>query len=130
VKSSGGSPSVASGALAAASSYDVNGNGIGVAVIDSGIDDRLDLRYSIVKVVDYVDGGGSSYYWQSKGDPYGHGTHVAGIIAGSGKSSSGRYTGIATGVRLIDLRVLDENGHGYTSDVISAIEWAIANRNS
>jgi len=125
VRSNGGTPTVASGAAVAASTYSVNGSGIGVAVIDSGIEDRPDLHPNVVKVVDYVDVGKTN-----KGDPYGHGTHVAGIIAGSGKSSFGVYAGVATGARLIDLRVLDGNGRGYVSDVIAAIEWAVANRNS
>ena len=125
VRGNGGSPTVASGAAVAASTYGVNGNGIGVAVIDSGIEDRPDLHSNIVKVVDYVDVGKTN-----KGDPYGHGTHVAGVIAGSGKSSSGVYAGVATESRLIDLRVLDDNGRGYVSDVIAAIEWAVANQNS
>src|SRR5262245_48753708 len=125
VRSTGGLATVASGAAVAASAYGVNGTGIGVAVIDSGIEDRPDLHANIVKVVDYVDVGKTN-----KGDPYGHGTHVAGIIAGSGKSSAGLYSGVATGSRLIDLRVLDGNGRGYVSDVIAAIEWAVANRNS
>ncbi len=125
VKSSGGSPAVASGAMAAATAYGVDGNGIGVAIIDSGIEDRPDLHDRVVKVVDYVNDGRTN-----KGDPYGHGTHVAGIIAGSGKSSYGRYAGVADESRLVDLRVLDGNGRGYTSDVIAAIEWAVANRYS
>ena len=59
-------------------------------------------------------------------DDYGHGTHVAGIIAGNGFDSDGARTGVAPGVKLIGLKVLDAEGHGYVSDVIAAIDYAIA----
>jgi serine protease AprX len=65
--------------------------------------------------------GGSS--WSSV-DPYGHGTHIAGTIGGGGSE----VPGVADDVRLISLRVLDEDGAGTTSNVIRAIQWAIANR--
>ena len=106
-----------------------DGSGIGVAVIDSGIDaEHFDLRGGgqrrTVASVDFVGRGPSN-------DPYGHGTHVAGIIAGNGSSSSQLprgYAGIAPGASLLNLRVLDESGHGYLSGVIAAIDFAIANR--
>src|SRR5439155_377340 len=111
----------------ASNGYD--GSGIGVAVIDSGIDpDHFDLRNGgqrrTVASVDFVGSGPAD-------DPYGHGTHVAGIIAGNGSSSSQLprgYAGIAPGASLLSLRVLDESGHGRLSGVIAAIDFAIANR--
>jgi hypothetical protein len=63
-------------------------------------------------------------------DPYGHGTHVAGIIAASGESSKHAYTGVAPGARLVNVRVLDENGGGTTTGVIAGLEWVIANKNT
>ncbi len=57
-------------------------------------------------------------------DPYGHGTHIAGTIGGG----ASEVPGIAKEVKLISLRVLDENGEGSTSNVIKALQWAIANR--
>ena len=63
------------------------------------------------------------------GDPYGHGTHVAGIAAAKpGKRSPDTYPGIAPGAHLISLRVLDDEGIGRVSDVIDAIDWAIENK--
>jgi len=110
-----------------------NGTGIGVAVIDSGINDsHLDLwdsTQSYSRVVYHQDfTGTSSYniYGHLVYDLYGHGTHVAGIIAGNGYRSSGRYAGVAPNANLVDLRVLDANGAGSDSMVISAIQQAIA----
>ena len=66
-------------------------------------------------------------------DGVGHGTHVAGIIGGNSWHSpdpavAGRYVGVAPEVNLIDLRVSDDAGQTYLSDVVDAVEWAIANR--
>ncbi len=64
-------------------------------------------------------------------DQFGHGTHVAGLIAGNGKNSTGnKYTlsfyGIAPNANLLDMRALDATGTGTDSSVIAAIEQAIA----
>ena len=61
-------------------------------------------------------------------DAYGHGTHIAGLIAGSGARSGGKYVGVARSARLIGLKVLDAQGGGYASDVIEAVEFATANK--
>ena len=59
-------------------------------------------------------------------DDYGHGTHVAGIIAGTGYDSGGKHKGIAPGAKLVGLKVMDQLGRGYISDVIAAIDYAIS----
>jgi len=100
------------------------GRGVGVAVIDSGIAPMPDLAGQITAFYDFTAGGIPAY----PSDAYGHGTHVAGLIAGSGALSLGGYPGIAPEVRLIGLKVLDANGGGYASHVLSAIEFAIDNR--
>jgi serine protease AprX len=104
----------------------VTGKGIGVAVVDSGISAHSALANKVVANVSFVTGDSST------DDAYGHGTHVAGIIAGkSGVASSvtNLYdSGIAPGVSLVNVRVLGANGHGFTSDVIAGIDWVIANR--
>jgi len=106
--------------------------GIGVAVIDSGIngaDDDLMNTMTQSRVFYREDFTGASQK-NSKGtvtyDTYGHGTHVAGIIAGDGTDSGGAWSGISYGVNLIDLRVLDGAGLGTDSMVIAAIQRAIA----
>jgi serine protease AprX len=105
----------------------VDGTGVGVALIDSGAmasHDDLAGTNRVIQFVDFVNGQGASY------DDYGHGTHVAGIIAGSGADSSGARTGIAPGAQLVVLKVLDASGQGRISDVIDAINYAIANRDA
>jgi subtilisin family serine protease len=52
---------------------------------------------------------------------------VAGIAAGGVTTQAGRFSGVAPGAHVVNLRVLDDKGQGTTSDVIAAIEWAIAN---
>jgi subtilisin family serine protease len=61
-------------------------------------------------------------------DDYGHGTHVAGIIAGDGYDSGGKRRGIAPGASLVVLKVLDQFGDGHISSVIAAIDYAIEQR--
>ena len=107
----------------------LDGTGVGVAVIDSGITPKDDLMMaggvgsrivyseSFIGVADTTDG-------------YGHGTHVAGIVGGNGADSTGSgftrtYKGLAPNVNLINLRVLDQNGAGLEANVIAAIDRAI-----
>lgn len=116
-----------SGLLGLGSVPGYQGAGIGVAVIDSGISAHSAIGSRVVARVNLV----SSEPGVS-GDPFGHGTHVAGMIGGAG-SAAARVTtaysgGSAPAVRLIDVRVLGRTGMGYTSDVLAGIEWAIANR--
>ena len=105
----------------------INGTGIGVAIVDSGIAPHTALDSRVVARVNLV-----SWEAPSTGDPYGHGTHVAGIVGGN--TSASKYVtsafggGSAPGVKLIDVRVLGATGVGYTSDVIAGIDWAVANR--
>lgn len=103
-----------------------SGSGVTVAVIDSGLAPGLDFLGRIVGFYDFT--GGKAGQSASPSDEYGHGTHVAGLIGSSGVMSAGRYAGVAPGVRLLPLRVLDRNGCGYTSDVIRALEFAVANK--
>jgi serine protease AprX len=100
-----------------------DGTGIGVAVIDSGLTydadfDRIGARISFSANSNTVN------------DVYGHGTHVAGIIAGSGADSSGAYKGIAPGVELFGLKISDETGLAYESDTVAALEWVFDNKDA
>lgn len=93
------------------------GRNITIAIIDTGVDpNHPDLIGRVTKTKDFT---GEGYF-----DGYGHGTHVAGIIAGDGKASKGKYTGIAPEARIVAVKVLDSYGSGWMSDVIAGIEWA------
>jgi serine protease AprX len=101
----------------------LTGAGVGVAIVDSGIYNHPDLASRVVYRQSFVA--------KTNYDDYGHGTHVAGIVAGSGASSSGpqftrTFKGIAPGANLIDLRVLDANGMSNDSVVVAALDRAVA----
>ena len=111
-----------SGARVARDRYKVNGTGVTVAVIDSGVQPSADLPATRIKAfVDFVNGYSAAY------DDYGHGTHVAGIIAGNGAKSYGKFTGVAPGANIVGLKVLDSRGGGTTSNVIAALDWVREN---
>lgn len=110
------------------------GQGIGVAIVDSGVERHDDLRHRVVQY-DFVsrnhdDDDDDDYGRQTwPDDDYGHGTLVAGILGGNGQgSSNGKYAGIARSVNIISLRVLDDHGQGLTSDAIAAMDWLVDNR--
>ncbi len=114
------------GLLGLLSTPGYTGKGIGVAVLDSGIADHSAVASRVVARVNLV-----SHEPGVTGDPFGHGTHIAGIIGGS-SAAAARVTsaypgGSAPGVHFADVRVLGSNGGGYTSDVIAGIDWTIAN---
>ncbi len=94
------------------------GSGIGVAVIDSGIQAGIDFGNRITAFYDFSKG---DIRTASPYDDYGHGTHVAGLIGS-------QYVGVAPYARLIGLKVLDAKGQGTTDTVVRAIEFAITNR--
>jgi serine protease AprX len=97
------------------------------AVIDTGVDpSHLELDDGkVLAFKDFVNDLTAAY------DDDGHGTHVSGTIAGDGEGTAdGRYRGVAPAAGLVGIKVLDENGNGFTSDVIAGINWAVANRNT
>jgi subtilisin family serine protease len=96
--------------------------GIAVAIVDSGLQPHADLPPGRIRAFkDFVGGSLTPV------DGCGHGTHVAGIIAGSGLSSDGLYAGIAPAVDVVALRVLGDDCSGNASDVIDALEWIARN---
>ena len=101
-----------------------DGGGIGVAVVDSGIAPHAALAGKVVKSVSFVTGDPAT------SDGFGHGTHIAGIIAGDapGTGTALYKTGVAPGAHLVSVRVLGNDGVGYTSDVIAGLQWVVANR--
>jgi serine protease AprX len=98
------------------------GEGITIALLDSGVmAEHPDLRNRVVCFRDFEEGRIACY------DNNGHGTHVAGILCGSGRLSRGKYAGMAPGAKLVVLKVLDDKGNGSTEQVIKALEWVKAN---
>jgi serine protease AprX len=100
----------------------LTGKGVGVAVIDSGVAFLPELQGRITASLDFTDGRGPGI------DQNGHGTHVAGIIAGGAHNKLSDPIGVAPQAEIVSLKVLDERGRGLASDVIDAIDWAIAHR--
>ena len=129
----------ASGAGAAYQQYGLTGQGVTVAVVDSGIvcshwdllDANGDGNSRVVASKDFVSGYTD---WRILNDYCGHGSHVAGIIAGNGAASTGSqcthtYYGIARNASLVNVRVLDQNGAGSVSTVVAGIQWVVQNKN-
>ncbi|HEY7286701.1 MAG TPA: S8 family peptidase [Vicinamibacterales bacterium] len=126
--------SVTIGARAIQQALGYTGAGVGVAVLDSGITawhDDLTSRLSgsypfgnqrVSTFVDFVNGMTTPY------DDDGHGSHVAGIIAGNGYDSNTKNAGVAPDASLVVLKVLDGQGNGTISNVIQALDWVLANR--
>jgi subtilisin family serine protease len=126
--------SVTVGATTVRDTMGYTGAGVGIAVIDSGIaawhDDLTKGTTSgifpygnqrVAKFVDFVNKQTLPY------DDNGHGTHVAGIIAGNGFDSQGEKSGIAPNAKIVSLKVLDGNGRGTISNIIAALNWVAVN---
>jgi serine protease AprX len=97
----------------------LTGEGVSIAIIDTGIDSaHPDLAGRIADVVDLTGEG--------LGDGNGHGTHCAGIAAGSGAASGGRYRGVASAATIYAAKVLRASGDGMMSDVMAGVEWALS----
>ena len=95
------------------------GGGIRVAVIDSGVDlDHEDISSQVVERVNFTADGAD--------DEYGHGTHVAGIVAATSNNGVG-VAGVCPGCTILDVKVLDRNGYGSASGIARGIDWAAGN---
>ena len=121
--------SVTVGAKAVHELMGYTGAGVGVAIVDSGVTNWHDdltgpggTGQRVVQFVDFVHGQPMAY------DDWGHGTHVAGIVAGNGFDTNGLRTGIAPGANLVVLKALDASGAGTISSIIAAIDYAVAHK--
>jgi serine protease AprX len=104
----------------------VTGRGVTVAVLDSGIAPDQDLTAGGNRLLASVNFAGP--YDPTRWDPGGHGTHIAGTIAGNGARSNGQFIGVAPQANLVSVRVLDANGVGRMSSVLRGIEWVLAHQ--
>ncbi len=98
------------------------GQGVTVAVLDTGIDNLPDFSGRLVGGVD-LTGGNNPYQ-----DSYGHGTFVAGLIAGNGALSNGQYPGEAPGAKLVSVKVAGADGTTHLGTLISGLQWAVDHR--
>jgi serine protease AprX len=105
----------------------IGGNNIGIAIVDSGV-------YAAHKAFLGRDGKSRVIYSQDftgegrTDDPFGHGTHVAGLAAGNGQIAGGAYEGVAPDANIINLRVLNSKGVGTTAGLLAALNWVYNNR--
>jgi subtilisin family serine protease len=97
----------------------LDGRGVKVAVVDSGVDSgHPALAGKVTAAADFTGEGTQ--------DDLGHGTHVASLVAGTGAGSDGARRGVAPGAELISSKVLNAQDEGTTSGIIAGMEWAVA----
>lgn len=99
----------------------IDGSGVTVAMIDTGVAHVPDLGQRVVARVDFTPGGAGD-------DAYGHGTHLAGLIAGNGAASGGKWRGVAPGAHLVSVKVAGPDGSTDVSVVIAALQWVVTHR--
>ncbi len=97
----------------------IDGSGVTIAVLDTGLSSHPDLMGRMVEFRDFVGHRNHMY------DNNGHGTHVCGILCGNGRLSSGRYRGMAPGASLVVGKVLDERGDGATETLLESLDWIL-----
>ena len=111
-----------------------SGTNVGVAVVDTGVASHADLDANIVQysflngaypTPAITNGAITALNDDPREDLFGHGTHVAGILTGSGAESGDAYQGAATSSVILSLQVLDASGAGSMSDVMAALDWLL-----
>ena len=104
------------------------GTGIGVAVVDAGINWQQDLytKFGQNRVVANVRF--NTDYNQTTFDNFGHGSHIAGIVGGNGSASNGKYIGVAPNSNIINVKVANDDGSATTATVVAGLQWVLQNR--
>ncbi|MGQ9779495.1 MAG: S8 family peptidase [Bacillota bacterium] len=117
-----GIPSV-QGETASAAGH--TGRGVTIAVVDSGIHPHPDFTRPVSRILGWYD---AVAHRPEPYDDHGHGTHVAGIAAGNGHASGGKYRGVAPEAGIVAVKVVDADGAAMMSQVIEGLQWVLANR--
>jgi serine protease AprX len=99
----------------------IDGSGVTVAMIDTGVAHHEDFGNRVLARVDFTPGGAGD-------DQFGHGTHLAGVIAGDGGASAGKWRGVAPGADLVSVKVAGADGSTDVSVVIAALQWVVTHR--
>jgi serine protease AprX len=104
----------------------ITGAGVTIAMLDSGLWQAPSQNYGtrVLATIDVTNGGSQTV----TGDPYGHGTHITSIAAGGAINLSGNYLSIAPRANLVVVRAFNGEGEGRYIDVISGLDWIVANR--
>jgi serine protease AprX len=100
------------------------GQGVTVAVLDTGIDNLPDFAGRLIGGVDLTSENNPFQ------DSYGHGTFVAGLIGGNGASSNGQYSGEAPSAKLVSVKVAGADGTTHLGTLISGLQWAVDHRST
>ncbi len=100
-----------------ADAWKYTGRGVGIAVLDTGTYPHPDFGRRLVAFRDVLNGRRAPY------DDNSHGTHVMGVLGGSGESSDGLYTGVAPECSLIGIKVLDSRGNGSVTNLLRGLRW-------
>ena len=108
-----------------------DGTGVTVALIDTGVTALPDIANSLVTVATDPLGQVTAPCMNMSGEPtcddtYGHGTFMAGIIAGNGSASAGKYVGMAAGARILSVKIAGATGASDVSTIIAAIQWVVS----
>jgi serine protease AprX len=108
----------------------LQGQGVGVAVVDSGINLSGDLFTNTGTSRLVTNVRFNTDYNQSATDGYGHGTHVSSVLGGDGSDSNGKYIGVAPMANIINVKVSNDDGSARSSDVIQGLQWILNNKDT
>lgn len=97
----------------------VDGSGVGIAIIDTGVSEVADLSGRVV-------GGANFTASSTDADEYGHGTFIAGVAAGDGSTSGGEHAGVAPGAHVVPVKIAGRNGSTDISNVLAGIQWVVS----
>ena len=119
----------------------ITGAGVGVALIDTGVTEVPDLAGRLAPILpEHLAGTATQTLddvaphcvdFSGEGhcdDSFGHGTFLAGLIAGDGAASGGKYTGVAPGAHIVSVKIAGRDGSADVSKVLAAIQWAVSFR--